>query len=155
MAQLIQRDLRQVGMELSIQAIGFNQLLATLVGNGHDWDLVLLRWSISTYPNMHDFFSSDGALNDGHVRDARMDALNRAVMFGSGDAPLRAVQDYTAELAPHLYLPSGTPDVLVRPGIGHVADFLSPNGMWSAELLTLSGAMACPAGAGGPDAAGG
>ena len=82
-----------------------------------------------------------------------MDALNRDVMFGSGDGPLHAVQDYTAERAPHLYLPAGTPEVLVRPGIGHVSDFLSPNGMWSAELLTLSGPLSCAAGAGGVVAA--
>ncbi len=152
-AQLIQRNLRRIGMEVSIRTIGFNQLLAILDGNGHDWDVVTIRWSITTYPNMHDFFSSDGALNNGHFVDPRMDALNRDVMFGSGDGPLRAVQDYTAERAPHLYLPSGTPEVLVRPGIGHVSDFLSPNGMWSAELLTLSGPLACGAGAGGGDAA--
>ena len=148
-AQLIQRNLRRVGMDVSIRAIGFNQLLATLAGNGHDWDLVTLRWSIVTYPNVHDFFASDGAQNFGHYRDPRMDALNRDVMFGSGDGPLHAVEDYTAERMPHLYLPSGTPEVLVRPGIGHVSDFLSPNGMWSAELLTLSAPLACTATDGG------
>ncbi len=148
-AQLIQRNLRRIGMDVSIRAIGFNQLLATLAGNGHDWDMVTLRWSIATYPNTHDFFASDGGQNYGHYLDPRMDALNRDVMFGSGDGPLHAVQDYTAEHAPHLYLPAGTPEVLVRPGIGHVSDFLSPNGMWSAELLTLSGRLSCAAGPGG------
>ena len=152
-AQLIQRNLRRIGMDVSIRTVGFNQLLATLEGNGHDWDMVTLRWSISTYPNMHDFFSSDGGQNYGHYLDGRMDALNREVMFGSGDGPLHAVQDYTAEQVAHLYLPSGTPEVLVRPGIGHVSDFLSPNGMWSGELLTLSGPLACAAGPGSPDAA--
>ena len=147
-AQMIQRHLRRIGMDVSIRTVGFNQLLAILAGNGHDWDLVTLRWSIVAYPNVHDFFASDGALNDGHYLDPRMDALNRDVMFGSGDGPLRAVQDYTAEQAPHLYLPAGTPEVLVRPGIGHVSDFLSPNGMWSGELLTLSGPLACGADAG-------
>ena len=142
-AQMIQRHLRRIGMDVSIRTVGFNQLLATLAGNGHDWDLVTLRWSIVAYPNVHDFFASDGSQNYGHYRDGRMDALNRDVMFGSGDGPLRAVQDYTAEQVPHLYLPSGTPEVLVRPGIGHVSDFLSPNGMWSGELLTLSGPLAC------------
>ncbi len=147
-AQLIQRNLRRIGMDVSIRTIGFNQLLAILEGNGHDWDMVTLRWSIVTYPNVHDFFSSDGGQNYGHYRDGRMDALNRDVMFGSGDGPLHAVQDFTAEQAPHLYLPAGTPEVLVRPGIGHVSDFLSPNGMWSGELLTLSGPLACDADAG-------
>ncbi len=151
-AQLIQRNLRRIGMEVSIRTIGFNQLLAVLAGNGHDWDVITLRWSIATYPNMHDFFSSDGAMDYGHFVDGHMDALNRDVMFGSGDGPLRAVQDYTAERMPHLYLPAGTPEVLVRPGIGGVSDFLSPNGMWSAELLTLSGPLACASGAGGSHA---
>jgi peptide/nickel transport system substrate-binding protein len=146
MAQIIQRDLRRIGIDISLQLIGFNQLLAILAGNGHDWQMVLMNWSIPTYPDVHDFFSSDGTENYGHFRDPTMDALNRAVMFGSGDGPLHATQDYAAENAPHLYLPGGTPQVLVRPGIGGVSDFLGPNGMWSAELLTLSPPLACPTG---------
>ena len=143
-AEVIQRNLRVVGMEVSIQLVGFNQLLATLDGNGHDWDLAVLLWSVPTYPDVHDFFSSDGSENFGHFLDPQMDELNREVMFGSGDGPLHAVQDFTADKAPHLYLPNPTPTVLVRPGLGGVTDFLSPNAMWSAELLTLSGPLACP-----------
>lgn len=143
-AQVIQRNLHAIGMDVSIHLVGFNQLLATLNGNGHDWDLIILSWTITTYPDVHDFFSSDGSQNYGHFDDPKMDALNRDVMFGSGDGPLRAVEDYAAELAPNLYLPAGTPQVLVRPGIDHVEDFLSPNSMWSPELLTLSGPLACP-----------
>ena len=106
--------------------------------------MATLLWSVNTYPDVHDFFSSDGQMNSGHYLDPRMDALNDDVMFGHGDGPLFAVQDYTAESAIHLYLPTGTYSVLVRPGIGHVADFLAANGMWSPELLTLSGPLACP-----------
>ncbi len=144
-AQVIQRDLRAIGIDNDIQLVGFNQLLATLDGNGHDWDMATLLWSVQSYPDVHDFFSSDGQLNFGHYLDPRMDALNRDVMFGDGDGSLHAVQDYAAEQAIHLYLPTGTYGVLVRPGIGHVADFLTPNGMWSPELLTLSGPLACSA----------
>lgn len=144
-AQVMQRDLRAVGMDVSIQLVSFNQLLATMSGNGHDWDLSVLIWSVESYPDVHDFFSSDGTENFGHFIDPHMDALNRDVMFGSGDGPLHAVQDYTVSKQPHLYLPVGTPNLLVRPGIGGVKEFLSPNGMWSAELLTLSGPLACPA----------
>ena len=143
-AQVIQRNLRAIGMDVSLHVIGFNQLLATLDGNGQPWDVVTLSWSIPAFPDVHDFFASDGSENYGHYRDARMDALNQDVMFGSGDDALHAVQDYAAEQAPHLYLPGGTPAVLVRPGIGGVTDFLSPNSMWSPELLTLSGPLACP-----------
>ena len=144
-AQIIQRNLRAIGIENDIQLLGFNQLLATLDGNGHDWDMATLLWSVETYPDVHDFFSSDGQLNFGHYLDPRMDRLNQDVMFGDGDGPLFAVEDYTAESAIHLYLPDGTYSVLVRPGLGGVADFLGQNGMWSPELLTLSGPLACPA----------
>ncbi len=144
-AQVIQRNLRALGMDVSLHMIGFNQLLATLDGNGQPWDLVTLSWSIPAFPDVHDFFASDGSENYGHYRDAHMDALNRDVMFGDGDDALHAVQDYAAEQAPHLYLPGATPALLVRPGLGGVTDFLSPNSMWSPELLTLSGPLACPA----------
>ena len=144
-AQVIQRNLRAIGIENDIQIVSFNQLLATLDGNGLDWDMATLLWSVETYPDVHDFFSSDGQLNFGHYLDPKMDRLNQDVMYGSGDGPLFAVEDYTAESAIHLYLPDGTFSVLVRPGLGHVNDFLSQSGMWSPELLTLSGPLACPA----------
>ncbi len=144
-AQVIQRSLHAIGIENDIQIVSFNQLLATLDGNGHDWDMATLLWSVETYPDVHDFFSSDGQLNFGHYFDPRMDRLNQDVMFGDGDGPLFAVQDYTAESAIHLYLPDGTFNVLARPGLGGVTDFLGQNGMWSPELLTLSGPLACPA----------
>lgn len=143
-AQILQRDLRAIGMDVSLHLVGFNQLLATLAGNGQDWNLLILNWTIPSYPDVHDFFASDGSENYGHYSDARMDALNHDVVFGSGDGALHAVQDYAAEQMPHLYLPGGTPAILVRPGIGGVTDFISPHGMWSPELLTLSGAFACP-----------
>ncbi len=155
MAQIIQRDLRRIGIAVALRLVGFNQLLSTLAGNGHDWQLVTMNWSIPTYPDVHDFFASDGGENYGHYLDPRMDRLTRDVMFGSGDAPLRAVQDYAAEQAPHLFLPAGTPEILVRPGIGGVEDFLGPNGLWSAELLTLSAPLACPAEEGKTSPAGG
>ena len=144
LAQVIQRDLARIGIEVQLQLVGFNQLLATLDGNGHDWDIAALNWTVETYPDVHDFFSSDGTQNYGGFRDATMDRLTDDEMFGTGDQPLHAVQDYAASRIPYLYLPSGTPNVLVRDGIDHMDQFLSPNGMWSGELLDLSGPLGCP-----------
>ncbi|MBE7210472.1 MAG: peptide ABC transporter substrate-binding protein [Gluconacetobacter diazotrophicus] len=145
MAQVIQRDLARVGVAVSLHVIGFNQLLATMLGNGHEWDVATLNWTVETYPDVHDFFAADGTQNYGHYRDPAMDRLTNEEMFGSGDAALFAVQDFAAEQVPFFYLPSGTPPVLARDGLDGMAEFLTADGMWAAEEITLSGPLACPA----------
>lgn len=142
--QVAQRDLAAVGIAMAIRGVEFNELFATLAGNGHDWDSIMIAWTVESFPDQQEFFSSDGTQNFGHFRDARMDALNEAVIANAGDEALHAVQDYAAQLQPFIFLPTGAISVLARDGLGGVNDLAAPAGTWSPELLTLSGAMACP-----------
>ncbi len=142
--QVAQRNLAAVGIAMKIRGVEFNELFATLAGNGHDWDTVMIAWTVESFPDQQEFFSSDGTQNYGHFRDARMDALNEAVIATAGDQALYTVQDYAAQLQPFLFLPQGAISVLTRDGLGGVNAMAAPAGTWSPELLTLSGAMACP-----------
>ncbi len=141
--QIIQRNLQAVGIALAIRGVEFNELLATLNGNGHDWDSIMLGWTIESFPDQQEFFSSDGAVNYGHFRDARMDALNQAVISGSGRQALDAAQDYAAEQQPTIFLPQGRISAMTRIGLDGIAAMASPNGTWAPELLTLGGTLAC------------
>ncbi|WP_428391719.1 peptide ABC transporter substrate-binding protein [Lichenicoccus sp.] len=141
--QIVQRNLRAVGIAMSLRGIEFNQLLATLEGNGHDWDGIVISWTVVNYPDVQQYFATDGAENYGHYHDARMDKLTDAVITQPGNAALYAAQDYAAEQQPFIFLPDGQQSGLVRDGLHGIGAMASPNGTWAPELLSLSGALAC------------
>ena len=143
MMQIVQRNLRAVGIALSLHTVEFNQLLATLDGNGLDWDSIVINWTVQSYPDNSQFFSSTGQANYGHYRDARMDALNEAVIDAPGRQALFAAEDYAAEQQPFIFLPDGQSSVLTRDGLDGIGAMVSPNGNWAPELLSLSGGLAC------------
>ena len=142
--QVVQRNLAAIGVAMDIRGVEFNELLATLDGNGHDWDSILLGWTITAFPDEQQLFSSDGPGNYGHLNDARVDAMNRAVITSPGRQALFAVQDYLAEHEAYIFLPTPKISVLTRIGLDGVQAMTSPLGGWAPEKLTLSGPLACP-----------
>lgn len=142
--QVVQRNLQAVGIEMSLREVEFNELLSTLNGNGHDWDSIVLGWTITSYPDSQQFFSTDGAANYGHYHDPRMDALNEAVISGAGNQALYAAQDYAAEQQPFIFLPEGHYSAMTRDGLRGITEMSSPTGTWAPELLALGGKLACP-----------
>ena len=142
--QVAQRNLAAVGIAIDLHGVEFNELFATLEGNGHDWDSNMIGWTIVGYPDGQQYFSSDGASNYGHYEDAKMDALNRAVVSDAGSTALHSAQDYTAGQQPVIFMPDGAIALLARPGLHGLREMENPLGTWSPELLTLSGDMACP-----------
>ncbi len=141
--QVAQRNLAAVGIDIDLRGLEFNDLFATLEGNGHDWDSIMIAWTITGYPDGQQSFSSDGASNYGHYEDTKMDALNRAVLKDAGRRALDAAQDYTAAEQPVIFLPDGAISLLVRPGLHGLREMENPLGSWSPEFLTLSRDMAC------------
>ena len=138
--QVVQRNLQAVGIAMHIRGIEFNQLLATLDGNGQDWQAVMIGWTVENYPDIEEFFATNGSANYGHYHDARMDQLTAAVETGSGHQALDAAQDYAAEQQPFIFLPQGRYSALTRDGLHGVGAMSSPNGTWAPELLHLD----CP-----------
>ncbi|WP_428375784.1 peptide ABC transporter substrate-binding protein [Lichenicoccus sp.] len=143
--QVAQRNLAAVGIAVDLHGLEFNDLIATMRGNGHDWEGNMIGQTIEGYPDGQQFFSADGASNYGHYEDAKMDALNRAVVSDAGAQALQAAQDYTAGQQPVIFLPDGAISLLARPEVHGLREMESPLGSWSPELLSLSGDMACNA----------
>ncbi|WP_428375783.1 peptide ABC transporter substrate-binding protein [Lichenicoccus sp.] len=143
--QAAQRNLAAVGIGIDIRGVEFSELIATLQGNGHDWNSIVIAWTVEAFPDSQEFFSSDGAQNFGHFEDKKMDALNAAVATTAGSQALDEAQDYAAEQQPFIFLPTGAISLLARPELHGLRDMASPTGTWSPELLSLSGDMACPA----------
>ena len=143
--QVVQRNLAAVGIAMSLRGIEFNQLLATLNGNGIGWDGIVIGWTVESYPDIEEFFATGGSSNYGHYHDARMDRLSQAVETASGPQALDAAQDYAAQQQPFIFLPQGRYSALTRDGLDGIGQMSSPNGTLAPELLRLSGPLACPA----------
>ncbi len=142
--QVVQRNLAAIGVALDIRGVEFNELLATLDGNGHDWDSIMLGWTITAFPDEQQIFSSDGPANYGHFDSVTVDAMNRTVITSPGRQALFAVQDYIAEHEAYIFLPAPKVSLLVRNGLDGVEAMTNPLGGWAPEKLTLSGPLACP-----------
>ena len=145
MLQVVQRNLKAIGITMSIRGIEFNQLLAILDGNGQEWDGIMIGWTVENYPDIEQFFATGGSANYGHFHDARMDRLTALVETEPGHQALDEAQDYAAEQQPFIILPQGRYSALTRDGLEGVAEMTSPNGTWAPEYLHLAGPLACAA----------
>ena len=143
MLQIVQRNLQAVGIALSLHTVEFNQLLATLDGNGLNWDSIVISWTVGSFPDISQFFSTHGDANYGHYHDAHMDALDAAVITEPGKQALFAAEDYAAKQQPYVFLPFGRASTLTRDGLHGIGAMVSPTGDWAPERLSLGGALAC------------
>ena len=145
MSQLIQSDLRHVGIELDIKQVEFNQLIARMLGPHDGWDAVIIAFGSGDYPDPTQFFSPTSSGNYGGYSDPTMDRLIADVTSKSGDGPLFALERYVVDQQPMIFLPDGKPTVLARDTIGGIEKVSGPGGELSAEFLTTSApAVKCP-----------
>ncbi len=143
MAQLVETDLRQVGISVSIKELAFNQLIARLLG-GHDgWDAVLLAWGSGNYPDGTQFFAKSSSGNYGGYSDPTMETLLDAATTEAGDGPLFALERYVVRQQPMIFLPDGNPIILARDTVHGLADVAGPSGELNAERLTVGGPRGC------------
>jgi peptide/nickel transport system substrate-binding protein len=141
--QILQQNLRAVGVDMRIQPIGFNQLMATSGGPSAGWDALLLSETLTGLPDGTTYFDTDGANNSGGYSNPRMDALIRQGTATAGLAPLYAYQDLFAAEQPVNILPQAAIRLLVADRVRGVADFLNEQGFWSPEYLSVAD-KACP-----------
>ncbi|EGO93546.1 Extracellular solute-binding protein [Acidiphilium sp. PM] len=133
-AELIQADLRAVGIAMTIREVTFSQMLV-LSYKPLQWEAMQFGWALGVYPDDSAQLASDGAFNQSGYSDARMDALLKDVQTKPGLEPLYAYQDYAAAQQPEIFLPEPGSVVLVRNGLEGVRKFLSPTGAWSPQYL--------------------
>lgn len=133
-AELIQADLRAVGIAMKIREVTFSQMLV-LSYKPKQWEAMEFGWSLGVYPDDSAQLASDGAFNQSGYSDARMDALLKDVQTKPGLEPLYAYQDHAAAQQPEIFLPVPGSVVLVRKGLANVKKFLSPTGAWSPQYL--------------------
>lgn len=135
MAEVIQQDLRAVGIEMKVQQVEFNQLLTAMVSLPQSWQAILIAEDLSPYPSGEELFKTGGYFNNNGYSDKKMDELIEESTDQPGMQGLFAYQDYTSEQQPVIFLPSEQYSVLVRKGLHGVRDFMNPLGMWAPEKL--------------------
>ena len=141
--EIVQGNLRAVGIDMQISQVAFSQVIALITGDPLGWDAYTLLWTIGPYPEGQSMFGTGGANNLGGYSDPEMDRLTAALNTQAGNAASYGFQDYVAQQQPAIFLPLPKNNVLVRDGIEGVEDFISPLNTWQPEYLSLTGPLAC------------
>ncbi len=143
MAQLIQSDLRAIGIAIGIKELEFNQIVARMLGTHQGWDAVLIAWGSGNYPDGTQWFSPTSSGNYGGYEDAKMNrVLDKATTEG-GDAPLFALERYAVQQQPMIFLPGPDAVVLARDTLRGLQDATGPSGEFNGEVLTGGGPHGC------------
>jgi len=138
MIQTIQQNFRAVGIQMTVQQVEFNQLLALLVGARQSWQAILLATTLSGYPSGEGNFNTGGYYNDNGYSDPKMDSYITASTDTPGLSGLYAYQDYSAEQQPVIFLPEEKYSILARAGLQGIETFISPIGLWAPDALSCT-----------------
>ena len=143
MAQLIQSDLRAVGIDVSIKELEFNQLVARMLGAHESWDAVLIAWGSGNYPDGTQWFSPTSSGNYGGYDDPTMNRLLADATSHGGDGPLFALERYALLQQPMIFLPGGDTIVLARDTVRGLRGAAGPSGEFNGEVLSGGGPQGC------------
>jgi peptide/nickel transport system substrate-binding protein len=138
MIQTIQQNFRAVGIDMTVQQVEFNQLLALLVDARQSWQAILLAITLSAYPSGEGNFNTGGYFNDNGYSNPKMDSDITASTDTPGLSGLFAYEDYTAEQQPVIFLPEEKYSILTREGLHGIDKFISPIGLWAPDELTCT-----------------
>jgi peptide/nickel transport system substrate-binding protein len=133
--ELIQSDLRQVGIELKLRQIEFNQELALLVGPPDGWELAHIGETVGAYPSGESSYETGAGENSGGYSDPKMDRLIEASMNEPGMDGLYAYEDYVMAQQPVVTYAEEDIVILARDRIHGVDSFVDPEANYYPERL--------------------
>jgi peptide/nickel transport system substrate-binding protein len=135
--QVLQSDLRAVGVDMQVRAENFSQVLQTVNAGGTDWDAANLPWGTPPVPDGSGVWNTGGGNNYGRYSDARMDRLIADTISQPGTAAMFQYQDYFAGQQPGLILPQGKQLVMAADRLHGVEEFSNADGYWNPESLSV------------------
>ena len=135
MAESIQQDLHVVGIDMKVQQMEFNQMMALNAGPGQGWQAMMFASNINPYPSGEAEFRTGGFYDTNGYSDPKMDKLVDASTNKPGLDGLFAFEDYATEQQPVIFLPVEAYALLVRNGLNGVSAFINPLGYWSPDQL--------------------
>jgi peptide/nickel transport system substrate-binding protein len=138
MLQLVQADLRKIGVRLRLRAISSSLFNATVYGNnGTGWEAASTPITPTPFPDGTAYWNTGGASNFSAFSDPRIDALIRDGVEKPGLQALFAFQAYAARLQPAVFLPQGKQLLMVSNRLHGVEDFANELGYWRPQYLSV------------------
>jgi peptide/nickel transport system substrate-binding protein len=135
LAEVIQQNLRAVGIEMKVRQIDINQLLSQLVNPPKNWEAILITDPAGSFPSGESYFETDAFYNYNNYSNPKMDALIQQSIAEPGLAGLYAYEDFASEQQPVIFLPNEEYSLVIRKGLHGVEDFTDPFGAWAPEKL--------------------
>jgi peptide/nickel transport system substrate-binding protein len=137
---LLAAEFRQVGIEIKVHEMEFNQLVARIDGPPAGWESAYIYMNLSPYPSGEGLFRTGAFQNNGQYSDRAMDALIDASVNKPGLSGLYAYEDYASAQQPVVFVGGQKITVLVRDRIHGVKEFLDPVGQYAPEQLYCTAA---------------
>jgi peptide/nickel transport system substrate-binding protein len=139
MTEIIQSNLRQVGIDMKVRQIEFNQLLALLFGPPDGWQTALVGETVGAYPSGESSYATGAGENSGGYSDAKMDALIDDSMNQPGLDSLYTYEDYAMAQQPVITFAEADVTILARDRIHGVQKFVDSEANYYPEQLYCSG----------------
>ena len=133
--EIIAAQLRDVGIEMKIRVMDFNQILAVMAGPADGWQATGVGQPINNYPSGEGSYQTGAFQNFGGYSDPKMDSLINENINKPGLAPLFAYETYVAQQQPVIFGPRERSVILVNNRLHGIAEFIDPVGMYAPDQL--------------------
>ena len=133
--EIIQADLKKAGIEMKIQVMEFNQMLALMASHPNGWDATGTGQSAPNYPSGESNYETGSFQNMGGYSDPKLDKLINDSISQPGLGALFAYETYASEQQPVIFTPRGRPTLLVNDRIHGMGDFINPAGVYAPDQL--------------------
>jgi peptide/nickel transport system substrate-binding protein len=140
--EIIQADLRKAGIEMKIQQMEFNQMMAVMSSRPADWEAGGAGQPDLFYPTGEGEYASTAFQNFGGYSDPVMDRLIDESVNEPGLDGLFAYETYASAQLPVIFTARQRPVILVNNRLHGMNEFIDPIGMYAPDQLY------CTAGAG-------
>jgi len=134
-AEMMQADLRAVGIQMKLKQIEFNQELALFNGPPDGWQTGIIGETVGAYPSGESSYETGGGENMEGYSDPKMDRLIEASMNEPGMDGLYAYEDYVMAQQPVITYPEEDVIVLARDRIHGIANFIDSEANYYPDKL--------------------
>jgi peptide/nickel transport system substrate-binding protein len=134
--EIVQQDMRKVGIEMKLHLVEFNQLLALMSGPADGWEATGVGQGVADYPTGEGQYATGAYQNQGGYSDPKMDALIKASTDQPGLDNLYAYETYLSAQQPVIFgTPRTRPVILVNDRLHGMQNFLDPATFYSPDAL--------------------
>jgi peptide/nickel transport system substrate-binding protein len=133
--EIVQADLKKVGIEMKIKQMEFNQMLALMAGHPTGWDATGTGEPVAFYPSGEGEYATGAFQNMGGYSDPTTDKLIQENINQPGIEHLYAYETYVSAQQPGIWEPRQRPVILVNNRLHGMNEFIDPIGMYAPDQL--------------------